>query len=200
MRQKYDFGERKVTVKKSDNLLENTELKEQYDFVTENAWASVAKFGADIANQGYKSNMLRGAGAGAVIGGVSNVAKNIVKRDDDPTKKGVIRSMIGGASAGATTGAVVGAGARFAARTSLGKSAIRYAGEEAQRAATSGLTGAAAQSEKQKVINYMNSGKKAGWFHGGNYTNRNIGWNDAGELRKNTKAFGKGWKFDGDLV
>ena len=160
MKEKYDFGEKKVT-SKPDNLQENTELKEQYDFVTENAWASATKAALGVANTGYVRNIAKGAAAGAGVGAVGGVMKNATKRDDDPTKKGIIGAAISGANKGAGVGAFAGGAARWAARRDFGKMGIKAMSDQAISTATNGLKGAEAASAAQKVINQMNSGAKS---------------------------------------
>lgn len=167
MKEQYDFGERKSL--KENRIITNdfSNVINRYDFIEEgNVWATIAKQGAQIANTSYAGNALRGAGTGAIIGGVGNMARNMTKRDDDPTKRGMIGSLVSGATSGAGAGAVVGAGARFAARRDIGLAGIKAAGEKA-------LEGAKGTA-RQDIIRTMNSGAKS--FNG----HRMIGWADTG--------------------
>lgn len=175
MKEQYDFGERK-SLKENRIVSSNSNIINQYDFITEaNLWAKAAKGAMSIANTTYTGNMLRGAGVGAAVGAVGNVAKNMVKRDDDPTKKGIIGSALSGATKGAGVGAVAGAGARFAARTSLGMQGIHAMGQQALQQAQA----AGGKKGVQNAIAYMNSGAKSNALG-----RRFIGFNKGGDLTK----------------
>ena len=180
MKEKYDFGVVKVEKPKLNNLQENTELEEQYDFIEEsNTWASAAKAAMSIANNSYSSNMAKGAALGSTVGAVGGVLKNATKRDDDPTKKGILGAAVSGATKGAVAGGTMGAGARWLVRRDLGKMGIQAMSDKALQRATTGLTIPQAQTAAEKTIKFMNSGSK-----GNSATHAYMGIGKDGVLRR----------------
>jgi hypothetical protein len=123
MSKQYDF-DKQVPVIKKRKLSESVAKKhEQYDFVSE-MWSALAKKATNIANTTYARNALSGAGYGAVAGSAAGAFSEVMKSDNDPTKKGMFRGALRGATQGAGVGSVLGTGARFIARRDIGKKMI----------------------------------------------------------------------------
>ena len=105
----------------------------QYDcLVLEAGFAGTALKGLQhFSRASYGQAALRGAGIGASVGGVGNVVNNAMKRDDDPTKRGMGKAFIKGAMAGAGTGATMGAGARFITNRKFAQDAMQNLAQKA---------------------------------------------------------------------
>ena len=101
------------------------------------------------------------------------MAHNFTKRDDDPTKQGVVGSMFSGAKKGAAAGAGLGLGARIALRTDLGKAGL----EKAAKNAMQGMDSAA----KTNFAKELNRGAGEG-FWGKVIDSRRLGVNAQGNM------------------
>ncbi len=204
MKEQYDFGERKPLKENRIITDDFTGVVNGYDFLEE-YMMDLAKGVNAIARSSYARNMARGAGAGAIVGGVGNTLNNMTKRDDDPTKRGLVGSFMSGAKKGAGAGAVAGGAARFVTGRSfvkpyIGKLNLAAAKDAAVKELGSGATaGQVATKMGENLRTLGNEARTAGasgleynlklgrnnrWYGFGGYRNVETGWKNISDVTK----------------
>lgn len=107
-------------------------MNRQYDCLVIESFQETALKGMQhFSRASYARAALRGAGVGASVGAAGGAFNDFMKRDDDPTKKGLIKSMASGAVKGAGTGAALGAGARFVTNRQFAQNAMQNMAQNA---------------------------------------------------------------------